>query len=101
MAHLTFGFIALAPLMAFPHFANKHKNTLTSHWKGIACVGAFKVGTIRTPTTDSCEVLDCLHHGSDVLDSTNTDRAQCVFALHAGGKHCCKQCQPGPHIPVA
>ncbi|CAL8471965.1 g11507 [Coccomyxa elongata] len=46
MAHLAFGFIALAPVMALPQFANRHESTLRSHWKGIACVGAFKVANI-------------------------------------------------------
>ena len=48
MAHLAFGFIALAPVMALPQFATRHEGTLRSHWRGIACVGAFKVGNTGT-----------------------------------------------------
>jgi hypothetical protein len=81
MAHLTFGFIALAPLMAFPQFANKHRNTLTSHWKGIACVGVFKVGTTRTPFSDHCEVHECCDCGGDALAPIGTHRGLRVSTL--------------------
>ena len=43
MAHLTFGFVTLAPVMTLPYFASKHSATLRQHWKGVSCVAAFKV----------------------------------------------------------
>lgn len=43
MAHLTIGFFVLSPFMTLPYFAKQHAPTLKAQWKGISCVGAFKV----------------------------------------------------------
>ena len=47
MAHLTFGFVTLAPVMTLPYFASKHSATLRQHWKGLSCVAAFKASFDR------------------------------------------------------
>jgi len=43
MVHLTVGFFVLAPFMTLPYFYKQHAPTLKAQWKGISCVGTFKV----------------------------------------------------------
>lgn len=43
MVHLSIGFFVLSPFMTLPYFAKQHAPTLKAQWKGIACVGTFKV----------------------------------------------------------
>ena len=43
MVHLTVGFFVLSPFMTLPYFAKQHAPTLKAQWKGITCVGTFKV----------------------------------------------------------
>ena len=43
MAHLTIGFFVLSPIMTLPYYSKQHAPTLKAQWKGIACVGSFKV----------------------------------------------------------
>lgn len=55
IAHLIIGIVALGPVMALPRFADGHIPTLRDHWKGIACVGAFKVcQTLQNKTPPFC-----------------------------------------------
>ncbi|CAK0783113.1 hypothetical protein CVIRNUC_006308 [Coccomyxa viridis] len=46
MAHLTIGFFVLSPIMTLPYYSKQHAPTLKAQWKGIACVGSFKVANI-------------------------------------------------------
>ena len=43
MVHLTVGFFVLAPFMTLPYFYKQHAPTVKAQWKGISCVGTFKV----------------------------------------------------------
>lgn len=45
MVHLTVGFFVLSPFMTLPYFAKQHAPTIKAQWKGITCVGTFKVST--------------------------------------------------------
>lgn len=59
MAHLTFGFLALSPIMALPYFAARHRNTLQHHWKGISCVAAFKARAVAGDSAGSMQAGQC------------------------------------------
>ncbi len=54
MVHLTVGFFLLSPFMTLPYFAKQHGPTLKAQWKGITCVGTFKVCLQCIPFKPSC-----------------------------------------------